>query len=75
MRGGWPVAASVASCASLTVVLGLFWGVVAQPAREAAHAAVAHPEPAKPGVTRVADSTPHRVAAVMEACHRSARAP
>jgi NADH-quinone oxidoreductase subunit N len=57
VRGGWPVAASVATCASLTVVLGLFWGAVAQPAREAAHAAVSHPEPARPGVTRVADTT------------------
>ena len=37
---------------------GPLLGRVAQTAREAAHAAVAHPEPAKPGVTKVADSTP-----------------
>jgi NADH-quinone oxidoreductase subunit N len=56
-RGGWPVATSVAACASLTVVLGLFWGTVAQTARMAAHAAMAHPDPPHSGVTQVADAT------------------
>jgi NADH-quinone oxidoreductase subunit N len=60
VRGGWPVATSVAACAGLTVVLGLFWGVVAQTAREAAHAASAHPEPPRPGITTVAESTATR---------------
>ena len=61
VRGGWPVAASVAACAGLTVVLGLFWGVVAETAREAALAAAAHPEPPRPGVfTKVADSAATR---------------
>src|SRR5262249_7019083 len=61
VRGGWPVASSVAACAGLTVVLGLFWGVVAGAARDAAHAASAHPEPPRPGVfTKVADSTAAR---------------
>jgi NADH-quinone oxidoreductase subunit N len=48
IRGGWPLASSVAACAGLTVVLGLFWGLVAQPAREAAYAASAHPDPPRP---------------------------
>jgi NADH-quinone oxidoreductase subunit N len=55
LRGGWPLAASIATCASLTLVLGLFWGTVAGTAREAAHAAIARPEPAKAAVTTVAD--------------------
>ena len=54
--GGWPMASAVAACASLTVVLGLFWGVVAQPAREAAYAASAHPDPPKAGVMSVAET-------------------
>jgi len=60
VRGGWPVASSVAACASLTVLLGLFWGLLAQTAREAAHAASAHPEPPRPGVTKVAEFTAAR---------------
>jgi NADH-quinone oxidoreductase subunit N len=55
-RGGWPVAASVAACAGLTVVLGLFWAPVAETAREAARAAAAHPAPPGPPVTDVADT-------------------
>ncbi len=47
VRGGWPVASSVGACAVLTVFLGLFWGLVAAPARQAAHAAAYLPEPAK----------------------------
>jgi len=60
VRGGWPVAASVAACAGLTVLLGLFWAPLAEAAREAARAAAAHPEPARPGVTTVADSATAR---------------
>lgn len=56
VRGGWPLASTIATCAGLTVVLGLFWGTVARTAREAAHAATAHPEPNQPAATRVADS-------------------
>ena len=52
-RGGWPVAASVAACAVLTVVLGLFWAPVAETAREAARAAAAHPDPPGTAVTNV----------------------
>jgi NADH-quinone oxidoreductase subunit N len=48
LRGGWPVAVSVGACASLTVLLGLFWTPVAATARAAARAAVAHPAPAPP---------------------------
>jgi NADH-quinone oxidoreductase subunit N len=57
VRAGWPVIASVATCAGLTVVLGLFWAPVAERARQAAMAAEAHPDPARPGVTTVAEST------------------
>lgn len=60
VRGGWPLASTIAACAGLTVVLGLFWGAVAGTAREAAHAATAHPDPEKPTVTRVADTAPAR---------------
>jgi NADH-quinone oxidoreductase subunit N len=60
VRAGWPVAASVAACAGLTVVLGLFWAPVSQRAREAAIAAEAHPEPPRPQVTSVADVTTPR---------------
>jgi NADH-quinone oxidoreductase subunit N len=60
VRGGWPVAASVGAYAGLTVLLGLFWAPLAETAREAARAAAAHPEPARPGVTTIADSTPTR---------------
>ncbi len=59
-RGGWPVAASVAACAGLTVVLGLFWGPVAETAREAALAAAAHPDPPPPPVAEVADTQASR---------------
>jgi NADH-quinone oxidoreductase subunit N len=55
VRGGWPVAASVATCAGLTVVLGLLWAPVAETAREAARAAIARPEPPRPGVFHAAD--------------------
>ena len=53
-RGGWPVMVSVATCAGLTVVLGLFWTPVASTARAAARSAAAHPAPASPQVTTVA---------------------
>jgi NADH-quinone oxidoreductase subunit N len=53
IRGGWPVAASVGACATLTVLLGLFWAPVAETAREAARAASAHPVPTRP-LARVA---------------------
>ncbi len=43
--GGWPVAASVAACAGLTVILGIFWAPVADTAREAARDAAARPVP------------------------------
>ena len=58
VEGGWPLAFSVGTCASLTVVLGLCWGVVAQPAREAAHAATAYPIPEAPAVTTMVESSP-----------------
>ena len=54
-RGGWPVAASVAVCASLTVALGVFWSPVASTARSAARSAMTRPAPAKPEVTTVAE--------------------
>ncbi len=54
VRGGWPVMASVAACASLTVLLGLFWTPVAETARAAARSAMAHPAPVNPAVTTVA---------------------
>jgi NADH-quinone oxidoreductase subunit N len=54
-RGGWPVAVSVAVCAGLTVALGLFWTPVAATARSAARSAMAHPAPAKPEVTTIAE--------------------
>ena len=50
VRGGWPVAASVTTCASLTVLFGLFWTPVAETARAAAKSAMAHPAPAAPPV-------------------------
>jgi NADH-quinone oxidoreductase subunit N len=60
IRGGWPLASSVAACAGLTLVLGLFWGLVAQPAREAAYAAAANPDPPRPGVEKMAGATAAR---------------
>jgi NADH-quinone oxidoreductase subunit N len=60
VRAAWPLSASVAACAGLTVVLGLFWAPVAQWAREAAIAAEAHPDPARPAVTSVAEVTAPR---------------
>ena len=54
MRGGWPVSASVAACAGLTVVLGLFWTPVATTARAAARSAMAHPAPPKPQIEQFA---------------------
>ena len=48
-RGGWPVAASVAACAGLTVVLGLFWAPVPRrPARPPAPRPPIPPRPARP---------------------------
>ena len=61
VRGGWPVSASVAACAGLTVVLGLFWGVVAETAHEAARAAAAHPDPRASAVAAVAESSAARL--------------
>jgi NADH-quinone oxidoreductase subunit N len=60
VRGGWPLATTIATCAGLTLVLGLFWGTVARTARDAAHAATAHPDPIRPAATRVADTTTGR---------------
>ncbi len=51
--GGWPVAASVAACAGLTVLLGVFWGPVANAAREAARDAATRPIPATVNTTPV----------------------
>jgi NADH-quinone oxidoreductase subunit N len=45
VRGGWPVAAAVTACASLTVVLGLFVSPLTAAARAAARAALIHPTP------------------------------
>ena len=42
--GGWPVAAAVGVCASLTLVLGLYSTPVAGGARAAAQAAMDHPQ-------------------------------
>ncbi len=58
VRAGWPVAASVGACATLTVLLGLFWAPVAERARAAAIAAEAHPDPHPP----IATVTPPAVA-------------
>jgi NADH-quinone oxidoreductase subunit N len=60
VRAGWPLIASVAACAGLTLVLGVFWAPVARRAREAAIAAEAHPDPARPAVTSVAEVTAPR---------------
>ncbi len=54
VRGGWPVAVSVAACAGLTVAFGLFWTPVAETARAAARSAMAHPAPVAPQVEQVA---------------------
>lgn len=54
-RGGWPVAASVGTCAVLTAVLGLFWAPVAETARQAARSAAELPDPHRPAATSVAD--------------------
>ncbi len=45
VRGGWPVAYAVGSCASLTVILGLFSTPLAGAVRAAAQSAMAHPNP------------------------------
>jgi NADH-quinone oxidoreductase subunit N len=57
VRGGWPVAVSVGACASLTVLLGLFWTPLAETARAAARSAVAHPAPAPP-LSQIAATAP-----------------
>jgi NADH-quinone oxidoreductase subunit N len=51
VRGGWPLAVSVAACAGLTVALGLPSSLVASAARTAAQAALAHPAPSSAPVT------------------------
>ena len=43
LGGGWPVAVAVGSCASLTLILGLYSTPIAAGARAAAHAAMDHP--------------------------------
>jgi NADH-quinone oxidoreductase subunit N len=42
-RGGWPVALAVGTCATLSLLLGLFPGPIARASRQAAEAAVTHP--------------------------------
>jgi NADH-quinone oxidoreductase subunit N len=43
--GGWPVTAAVATCAGLTVILGVFSSPISDAAHAAARAAVEHPLP------------------------------
>ncbi len=54
VRGGWPVAVSVAACAGLTVALGVFWTPVSTTARVAARSAMAHPAPPPPEIEKFA---------------------
>jgi NADH-quinone oxidoreductase subunit N len=56
VRGGWPVAASVAVCTGLTVLLGLVWAPVAEKARAAARSAVSRPTPVNPVHELAADA-------------------
>jgi NADH-quinone oxidoreductase subunit N len=42
-RGGWPVALAVGTCASLSLLLGIFPGPISRASRLAALAAVTHP--------------------------------
>ena len=48
--GGWPIAAGVVACASLTVILGLFSGPLASATHTAAGSAIFLPEPGGPQV-------------------------
>jgi NADH-quinone oxidoreductase subunit N len=45
VRGGWPVAFAVGTCASLTIILGLFSTPLAEAAHAAAQSAMARPDP------------------------------
>jgi NADH-quinone oxidoreductase subunit N len=66
LRGGWPVALSVAACASLTVLLGLYSAPLAGTTRAAARAAMAHPVPAAQQVETTVASAPTAGAAAAD---------
>jgi NADH-quinone oxidoreductase subunit N len=55
VRGGWPVAVAVGTCASLTVILGLFSSSLSLAAHAAAQSAMARPDPPRALVAASAD--------------------
>jgi NADH-quinone oxidoreductase subunit N len=58
LGGGWPVALAVGTCASLTVILGLYSAPLSGAAHAAAQAAMDHPLPERPQVAATAEK-PH----------------
>ncbi len=64
LGGGWPIALATGVCASLTLLLGVYSTPVAIAARAAAHAAIDHPQVARPPVVNATE--PHALARALD---------